>query len=147
MILFSSSNSAFCSLHYRTSPRSWFHRSHVITEVHIGILPKWSWEVRKELWVVVVFIKECHIRWMLLPKPFWGGTCHTEVMTERAGVLLFLHMSLLSHETVLQGMKICSSCKSVWGWNIICNAQLYYFIFIPLFIDFRLIFLVFNAEF
>lgn len=145
MILFSSHNSAFCSLHHKSPPclRGWFHRSHVITQVHIGMLPKWSWEGRKELGVVFVFVEECHIRWMLLPKPFWGGTCHTEVMTERAGVLLILHISLLSHETVLQGMKICSCCNSVWNFNIICNAQLYFLLFILLFTDFRQIFLVF----
>lgn len=59
-------------------------------------------------------------------KHFWGGTCHIEVMTERAGVLLFLHISLLSHETALQRMKICSCCNYVWGQNIICNTQLYF---------------------
>lgn len=143
MILFSFCNSAFYSLHYKTLARGCFHRSHVIIQVHIGILPEWSWEGRKELGVAVVFVVECHTRWMLLPKSFWDGTCHIEVMTEKVGVLLFLHISLLSHETVLQGMEICSCCNSVWGWNIPCNAQLYFPLFIPMFTEFGQIFLVF----
>lgn len=125
-----------------TPSRGWLHRSYETTQIHVGIMPKWSWGWRKEVGVVVLFTVECHIRRMLLPKYFWGGTSHIEVMTQRAEVLAFLHIPILSRETVFQGMKICSCCKSVWGWNIIHDTQLY-LLFIPLFTDFRQIFLTF----
>lgn len=71
---------------------------------------------RRDQGASVVFVMECRIRWVLLPKHFWGGICHIEMMTEGAGVLFFPPVSLLVHKMALWAAKTYSWLLQLCLW-------------------------------
>lgn len=103
---------------------------------------KWGWGKEG---TVGIFVVERHIRWMLLPKHFWDSLCHIGVMTEEAGALLFLPVSLLAHETALRRKEdwFLDAATTFVAEISSVMPSFVLFSFIQLFTNFREIFLVF----